>query len=93
MKDRIFPIVYQLIELALLLSIAMASVERVFPAMKFVNTELRNKMSNEWLNNSLVVYIEREIFATILNEPILDWFQRTNTRRNQLFLSLNISVA
>jgi hypothetical protein len=36
---------YRLIELALVLPVATASVERAFSAMKIIKTELRNKMS------------------------------------------------
>jgi hypothetical protein len=58
----VFPLVYRLIELALLLPVATATVERAFSAMKIIKTELRNKMSDGWLNDLMVYYIEREIF-------------------------------
>ena len=79
MKDRVFPMVYRLVELTLLLPVAIASVERVFSAMK---TDLRNIMGDEWLNDSLVVYIENEIFDSIDNELILNRFQNMDSRRN-----------
>ena len=93
MKDRVFPMVYRLVELALLLPVATASVERVFSAMKDVKTDLRNKMGDEWLNDSLVVYIENEIFDSIDNELILNRFQNMDSRRNQLSRSTKHSVA
>ena len=37
-------LVYKLLTLALVLSVATASVERSFSAMKIVKTSLRNKM-------------------------------------------------
>ncbi|KAH7660955.1 Ribonuclease H-like protein [Dioscorea alata] len=83
-KHIIFPLIYRLIELALVLPVATASVERVFSAMNIVKTDLRNKMGDEWMNDSLVVYIEREVFATIGNEAILQRFQKMQTRRMQL---------
>ncbi|XP_042044474.1 uncharacterized protein LOC121790278 [Salvia splendens] len=52
-KDKVFPLVYRLIELVLILPVATASVEKVSLAMKFVKTDLRNKMGDEWLNDSL----------------------------------------
>ena len=52
--------------------------------MKIIKTELRNKMGDEWMNNSMVVYIEREIFETIENEAILQRFQNMQNRRIQL---------
>ena len=36
------------------------------------------------MNDSLVVYIEREVLATIDNEAILQWFQKMQTWRVQL---------
>ncbi|KAH6820767.1 hypothetical protein C2S53_018952 [Perilla frutescens var. hirtella] len=83
-KHSVFPLVYRLIELSLVLPVATASVERAFSAMKTVKTDLRNRMGDEWLNDSLVVYIEKEIFSTIDNEPILQRFQSIDTRRYQL---------
>ncbi|KAH6770364.1 hypothetical protein C2S52_015167 [Perilla frutescens var. hirtella] len=65
-------------------TVATASVERAFSAMKIVKTDLRNRMGDEWLNDSLVVYIEKEIFSTIDNEQILQRFQSIDTRRYQL---------
>lgn len=84
LKSSIFPCVYRMIELALLLPVATASVERVFSAMNIVKKDLRNKMGDEWMNDSMVVYIERDIFATIPNELILKRFQNMETRRTQL---------
>ena len=44
MKDRVFPMVYRLVELALLLFVAIASIERVFSDMKALKIDLRNRM-------------------------------------------------
>ena len=93
MKDRVFPMVYRLVELALLLPVATTSVEKVFFAMKAVKTDLRNIIRDEWLNDSLVVYIENEIFDSIDNELILNRFQNMDSRRNQLSRSTKHSVA
>ena len=43
-RHIVFPLVYHLIELALLLPVATTTVEKVFSAMKIIKTELRNKM-------------------------------------------------
>ncbi|XP_042423481.1 zinc finger MYM-type protein 1-like [Zingiber officinale] len=74
MKNRVFPLVYRMIELALLLPVATATVERVFSAMNIVKTDLRNRIGDEWMNDSLVVYIEKVVFNTVDNEPILQRF-------------------
>ncbi|XP_042056081.1 uncharacterized protein LOC121800619 [Salvia splendens] len=83
-KNKVFPLVYRRIELVLILPVATAAVERVFSAMKFVKTDLRNRIGDEWLNDTLVVYNERSIFASVSNERILKRFQDMDTRRNQL---------
>lgn len=83
-KAQAYPLVYRLIELALLLPVATSSVERVFSAMNIVKTDLRNRMGDEWMNDSLVVYIEKEIFAKIDSEVILRHFQNMSSRRIQL---------
>ncbi|KAL3615242.1 hypothetical protein CASFOL_040903 [Castilleja foliolosa] len=83
MKHKVFPLAYRLIELALVLPVATTSVERVFSAMKILKTRLRNKMRDEWMNDCLVVYIEKEIFMTIDDEQILQRFQNMDNRRCQ----------
>ncbi|XP_042458581.1 uncharacterized protein LOC122042493 [Zingiber officinale] len=83
-KNQAYPLVYRLIEMALVLPVATASVERVFSAMKMIKTDLRNRMGDEWMNDSLVVYIEKDIFSTIENEQILQRFQKMKSRRMQL---------
>ena len=56
-------------------------------------TSLRNRRGDEWLNDSLVVYIEKEIFDSIDNELILNRFQNMDSRINQLSRSTKHSVA
>ena len=69
-RNIMFPTVYRLIELA------TATVERAFSAMKIIKTELRNKMSDGWLNDLMVCYIEREIFKSIDLAEIKKDFQK-----------------
>lgn len=73
-KSVIFPLVYRLSELAFVLPVATTSVKRVFSAMNVMKTDLRNKMEDKWMNDSLVIHIQREIFANIDNEVILQHF-------------------
>ena len=48
-KHRTFQLVYRLIKLTLILPVATSSVERIFSAMKIIKTDLRNKISDDWL--------------------------------------------
>jgi hypothetical protein len=79
-RHIMFPLVYRLIELALLLPVATASVERAFSAMKIIKTELRNKMSDGWLNDLMVCYIERRIFKGLDLAEIKKDFQSQGRR-------------
>ncbi|KAL7261681.1 hypothetical protein ACSBR1_000162 [Camellia fascicularis] len=82
-RDKVYPLVYLLLTLALILHVATATVERVFSAMNIVKNRLQNRMGDEWMNDSLVVYIERDIFYGIDNDTIMERFQKMKTRRGQ----------
>ncbi|GAV89310.1 Dimer_Tnp_hAT domain-containing protein/DUF4371 domain-containing protein, partial [Cephalotus follicularis] len=82
--DDTYPLVYLLVKLALLLPVATATVERAFSSMKITKTRLRNRMGDEWMNDSLVAYIERGILKTIDNDTIMKRFQNMKTRRGVL---------
>ncbi|KAJ9177214.1 hypothetical protein P3X46_012453 [Hevea brasiliensis] len=73
-KHIIFPLVYLLIKLLLILPVATATVERAFSAMNIIKSSLRNRMGDELLNDCLVAYIERDLFASIDNEVTMNRF-------------------
>ncbi|CAH9140347.1 unnamed protein product [Cuscuta epithymum] len=83
-KHKVFPLVYKLLTLALILPVATASVERVFSAMNIVKDRLSNRMSDDWLNDRLTVYVEKDIFLKIDNDVIIERYQSMKTRREQL---------
>ncbi|CAN6680038.1 unnamed protein product [Malus baccata var. baccata] len=58
-------------KLALILPVATALVERVFSVLKIVKNPHRNRMGDQWLNDSLVVYIEKEVYNSINNDVII----------------------
>ncbi|XP_050386575.1 uncharacterized protein LOC126802901 [Argentina anserina] len=76
--------VYKLLTLALVLPIATTSVERVFSAMNIVKNPLRNRIGDQWLNDSLLVYIEKDMFNSVSNDAIMQRFQNMKSRRGQL---------
>jgi len=80
-KYMVYPLVYSLVTLSLILLIATTIVERVFSTMNIVKNRLRNRMRDKWMNDCLVTYIENDIFKTINNEKIMQQFQDTKTRR------------
>lgn len=80
-KHKVYPLVYLLITLALVLPVATATVERAFSAMNIIKNRLRNRMGDEWLSDSMVVYIERDVFEDIDNDKIMENFQSMRTRK------------
>jgi hypothetical protein len=53
-------------------------------SMNIIKTELRNKTGDEWLNHHMVCYIERDIFTSIEDANILNYFQGMRTHRVNL---------
>lgn len=83
-KYLVFPLVYKLIELALLLPVSTASVERTFSAMKIIKSKLRNKINNDWFNDLMICYTERDIFKQLDDDVITRWFQAMKKRKGHL---------
>ncbi|XP_076907655.1 uncharacterized protein LOC143564184 [Bidens hawaiensis] len=86
-KTRIhidYPLVYRLTKLSLVLPVATASIERCFSSMKNVKTDLRNRMGDEYMNDSCICYIEREFLQQVSVEEVMQRFQKMKTRREQL---------
>ena len=79
-RNIMFPRVYRIIELRLLLLVATALVERAFSVMKIIKIELRNKMVDAWLNDLMVCYIERGLFKGLDLAEIKKEFQKKNRR-------------
>ncbi|KAL5561455.1 hypothetical protein UlMin_031202 [Ulmus minor] len=80
-RNDVYPLVYRLVTLSLLLPIVTAIVERAFFAINVVKNRLRNRMEDQWMNDILLVYIERDIFNKLDNELIMQRFQSMKTRR------------
>jgi hypothetical protein len=73
--------VYELLKLVLLLPMATTSFERVFSAMVFMKTKLRNKMGDSLLDDCLVTFIERDIFFEVNEDDIINTFMFLRKRR------------
>ena len=70
-KDVLCPLFYSLVALALILPIATATIERIFSAMNIINNLLHNWMGDQWINDCLVTYIDKDIFKTTECEEIM----------------------
>ncbi|XP_077249175.1 uncharacterized protein LOC143888621 [Tasmannia lanceolata] len=58
-KHALYPLVYKLITLILILPVATATVERAFSAMKILKNRLRNRMSDQFMVDCLIPYVEK----------------------------------
>jgi hypothetical protein len=73
-------------------------VERAFSFINIIKIELRNKTGDKWFNHRMVCYIEKDIFTSIEDAKILNYFEGMRTRRNlprtsgmyQLLMLLNL---
>ncbi|PIA31127.1 hypothetical protein AQUCO_05200016v1 [Aquilegia coerulea] len=83
-KSLVYPQVYRLITLALILPVATATVERAFSAMKLVKSEPRNRMGDGWMSDFLLTFIEKDIFWGIDIKIVAKRFQNMHPRRQQL---------
>lgn len=83
-KHNVYSLVYSLVKLSLILPVATATVETVFSGMNLIKTSLRNRMGDEFMNDCLVTYIERDIFKTVNVEKIMLRFQNMKNRRGVL---------
>ena len=79
-KNVSYPLVYSLMTLALILLVATATVERAFSAMNIIKNQLCNQIGDQWMNDCLVTYIEKDIFKTIEYEEIMQRFQNMKSR-------------
>ena len=82
-KIESYNLIDRLIRLILTLPVSTTTLERAFSAMKHVKSTLRNKMEDEYLTYSLVVYIEREITEAIDTDLVIDAFCSMKDRRVQ----------
>ena len=83
-KSQHYHLIDRLVRLVLTLPVTTATTERAFSAMKHVKTALRNKMEDEFLADSMIVYIERELSEPIDSDSIVDDFYSMKNRRAQL---------
>ena len=80
-KSEVYFLLDRLIRLILTFRVSTATTERAFSAMKLVKTRLRNKMEDEYLTDSVVVHIEKEIAETFDSDSIIDDFKVLKKRK------------
>lgn len=61
-----------------------ASVERCFPAMKTVKTTPRNRIGDQFMNDYIVCFVEKDFLATILVDEVIAPFQKMEDRKGKV---------
>ena len=84
-KHICYPLVYRLLELALVLPVATATVERCFSAMKIVKTYLRNRISDEHLSDCVICYVEKQELMKVTNSAVIHRFETLKARLHDVF--------
>ena len=67
-RHTAYPLIYLLVELTLVLPVVIATVARVFFVIKTIKTYQRNRIEDAWMNDSMMIYIEKVIYAIIDDE-------------------------
>ena len=80
-NSKYYKLVYRMVRLVLTLPVSTATIEQAFSTMKLVKTELRNKLEDDFLNDSLMLYIEEDIASTFSLDSIVDDFEDLKERR------------
>ena len=74
-NSEYYKLVYRMVRLVLTLPVSTAITERAFSAMKVVKTNFWYKMENDFLMDSLILYIEKDIASTFSFDSIVDDFE------------------
>lgn len=77
---------YRLLKFVLVLPVATATVERVFSIMNHVKNKLRNRMGDQYLNDCLVTFIERQFFLQVKDNDIINRYQAMRDRKVKIKL-------
>ena len=83
-EDVLYLLFYILVTSALILQVVVTIVERMFSAMNIIKNSLHNWMGDEWINDCLVTYIDKDKFKTIECKKIMQQFQNMKNHREQL---------
>ncbi|KAL6225581.1 hypothetical protein ACLB2K_004430 [Fragaria x ananassa] len=79
-KSALFPMIYRLICLVWTLPVSTATTERTFSSMNIIKSRLRNKMEDDFLDDLMVLYIEKEFADSVDNDFVIQEFEVSGTR-------------
>ena len=74
-KSEYYLLIYRVVKLVLTLPVSTATTEWAFSAMNVIKTDIHNKMEDEFSLNAMMLFIDRDIAATISMDSIIDNFE------------------
>ncbi|XP_050365454.1 uncharacterized protein LOC126783978 [Argentina anserina] len=74
-KSALFPMIYRLICLVLTKPVSTTTTERAFSSMNIIKNKLRNRMEDEFLDDLMVFYTEKELTNSIDNDSVITEFE------------------
>ena len=83
-RDRIYNWIDRLLRLLVTLPVSTATAERAFFSLKIIKSRLRNRMEDDYLADSMLVQIEREIALKISYDDVIAEFKAKKNRRGFL---------
>jgi hypothetical protein len=83
-KSQHYHLIDMLIRLILTLPVFTTTTERAFSVIKHVKIVLHNKIKEEFIADSMMISIERELAEDIDLDSIIDEFYFTKHRKVQL---------
>ncbi|XP_050387914.1 uncharacterized protein LOC126804252 [Argentina anserina] len=75
------PMIYRLICLVLTLPISTATTERDLSSMNIIKNKLRNKIEDDFLDDCMVLHIEKEFAEEVDNDYVIQEFEALATPR------------
>jgi hypothetical protein len=74
--------------------VATATTERAFSAKNIsIKNRMRNRMADDWINNCLVTYIERDVFVNVEKGKIYQYFQNFVTyKKFYIYLTIQFYI-
>ncbi|XP_050379451.1 uncharacterized protein LOC126796761 [Argentina anserina] len=62
-------------------TVSTATTERAFSSMNILKTRLRNRMEDDFLDDLMVLYIEKEFVDSVHNDDVIEEFTKLGPRR------------
>ncbi|OQU92557.1 hypothetical protein SORBI_3001G365266 [Sorghum bicolor] len=70
-KNNMYPLVYLLLKLALILPGTAAIAKTASSTMKFIDSTMMKEPCNQWTSDCLLVFLEHDIFESITNDDVI----------------------